>query len=55
MFICYEGHNETIVCSEDNELAAVQDYFNLGGRDIDDYDRIIRTEPFMIQAKLRVD
>ena len=39
MLISYSSLEEVIVCSIEKESQIIKDYFNEGGRDIDNYDR----------------
>jgi len=37
--VVYKGIDEVIVCAKENEQTAVKDFFEEGGRDLDDYER----------------
>lgn len=39
MLVKYSGDDEVIVCARKNEKKMLKEYFEEGGRDIDDYDR----------------
>ena len=38
-FVIYRGHDEVIVCKPDNERGILEEYFQKGGRNLEDYDR----------------
>jgi hypothetical protein len=40
MYIVFQGGYEVLVTTSENEAKFIQLYFNEGGRDLDDYDRL---------------
>ncbi len=56
MFIVYEGDDEVFVTTPQNELEALKEWFEDGGRSVDDYDRIVSTEnAIRISSKLQLE
>lgn len=54
MLISYKCGDEVFICEEKDERGMVYDYFEVGGRDIDIYNRETYTSVIQIQYKIGV-
>jgi len=55
MFIVYTSDDEVIVTTKDNDKNTIKEYFDEGGRNIDDYDRDeIKDGAVAISPKMKV-
>ena len=55
MIVVYSGgDNEVLVCEKSQEPELCRDYFEQGGRDLDEYDREEFNHPFDISPRLVV-
>lgn len=53
MFIIYINYDESIICTPETEPETIRIWFTEGGRDLEEYDRIVRNnEAVCISAKL---
>lgn len=44
MLIIYSSHDEMLICTPDSEPQMLLEYFEQGGRDLEDFDREVRRD-----------
>lgn len=55
MLIVYDSGDEVLVTTPENEAKVLQEYFDKGGRSLDDYDRTVCEEAAVqVRFSLRV-
>jgi hypothetical protein len=53
MLVVYSGEGEIIVCNPLEEAETIHDYFVMGGRDIEDYDREETNEAVCVGSEVK--
>ncbi len=53
-YVAYSNDDEVIVCAINDEHRLLQDFFIDGGRDTDDYNRLVTTKYVLIESNLNV-
>ena len=51
-YVVYSSDVETIVSTEEDEPIVIKEYFEKGGRSLDDYDRTLSNGPITVTAKI---
>ncbi len=54
MLVVYEGRNETLITTAEDEHILRKRYFEDGGRNFDDYDRSISSDVLEVNSNVRV-
>lgn len=56
MFIIYSSFDEILICTEEKEAEAKKEYFEDGDRNINDYDREVSNDCFVVvHARLKFE
>jgi len=55
IYVIYESNTEVIVSTLEDEHIVLKEYFKNGGRDLEDYERMISNAPVSICSRLYID
>jgi hypothetical protein len=52
--VVYENDGEVLICAKKDEQDLLREYFKLGGRDVDEYDRSVFSDVVQISPRMHV-